>query len=126
MFDEFERELHFRRLWNSVRIERPVKYSLFTFGDSKLAYYLVTPKAENEDLVRIQQGQVTISRARIITPDSLRPEFRNFFEDNEDFGLADFLMTRTAAFSNLKLDNHFSSERIATDSLAEAIDRLNR
>lgn len=125
MFDEFEQEAHFRRMWDSVRIERGVTYSLFTFGDSELPYYLVTPQGDGEETVKIRQGQVTISRARIITPDNMGPEFRDFFEANEERGFAEFLMSRAAAFSNLKLSNHRGSEKIVTDTIEEAIDRLN-
>ncbi|HIF01771.1 MAG TPA: hypothetical protein EYG03_04520 [Planctomycetes bacterium] len=126
MFDEFEQEQHFRRMWDAVRIERIVTYSLFTFGDSDLPYFLVTPQ-ENDDTtaVRVRQGQITVSRARIITPDSMRPEFLDFFEENEDAGFAEFLMARSAAFSNLKLSNHHGSERIVADTIEEAVDRLN-
>lgn len=126
MFDEFEQEAYFRHMWDSVRIERGVEYSLFTFGDSDLPYYLVTQPADGEDTVCIRQGQVTISRARIITADNMRPEFQDFFEENEDSGFADFLMSRAAAFSNLKLSNQRGSEKIVTDTVEEAIDRLNR
>ncbi len=126
MFDEFDREMHFRRLWESVRIERRVTYSLFTFGDSDLPYFLVTPQTADTDTVRIRQGQITISRAKIITPDSMRPEFRDFFEEHEDAGMADFLMARSAAFSNLKLSNRRGTEEIVTDTVEEAVDRLNR
>ncbi len=125
MFDEFEREQHFRRMWDAVRIERIVTYSLFTFGDSALPYFLVTPKENDDATVRVRQGQITVSRARIITPDSMRPEFRDFFEENEHAGFAEFLMARSAAFSNLKLSNHHGSERIVTDTIEEAVDRLN-
>lgn len=124
MFDDYNQEQQFRALWDAVRIEREVEYSLFTFGDSDLPYYLVTP-GQDDGMVRIRKGQITISRARIITPDSARPEFQNFFEENEDFGMADFLMARSAAFSNLKLTNHHSSEDIVTDTVEEAVDRLN-
>lgn len=125
MFDEFDQEMHFRRLWESVRIERGVTYSLFTFGDSDLPYFLVNSQ-EDQDTVRIRQGQITISRARIITPDSMQPEFRDFFESNEEMGMAEFLMSRSAAFSNLKISNHRGSDRIVTDTVEEAVDRLNR
>ena len=125
MFEEFEQERRFREMWESVRIERSVPYSLFTFGDSDLPYFLVTPQTEG-DAVRIRQGQITVSRARIITPDSMHPELRDFFEDNEDAGFAEFLMARSAAFSNLKLSNTRGSERIVTDSVEEAVDRLNK
>jgi hypothetical protein len=126
MFDEFAQEKHFRRMWESVRIERRVEYSLFTFGDSDLPYFLITPQAEDEATVKIRQGQITISRARIITPDSMQPELRDFFENHEDLGFAEFLMSRSAAFSNLKISNQRGSEKIVTDTTEEAVERLNR
>jgi hypothetical protein len=125
MFEDFERERFYHQLWESVRIERGVSYSLFTFGDSKLPYFLVTPADNENNTVAVRQGQVTISRATILTPDSARPEFQNFFENSDEFGAAEFLMSRTAAFSNLKLSNHQGSERIVTDTIAEAVDSLN-
>ncbi len=126
MFDEFEQFEKLREAWNSVRIERPVEYGLFTFGDSDLPYFLVTSTGQKNTTVAIRKGQVTVSRARIITPDSMRPEFRNFFEDDEDAGFVQFLMSRTAAFSNLKLSNHSGPEQIVTDTVEEAVARLNQ
>ena len=125
MFDEYDQEMHFRRIWESVRIERGVSYSLFTFGDSDLPYYLVTEPGNDDPMVKVRKGMVTVSRARIITPDSMRPEFENFFEESEDASYASFLMARTAAFSNLKLTNKNSTEKIVTDTVEEAVDRLN-
>ena len=55
----------------------------------------------------------------------MRPEFENFFEESEDASYASFLMARTAAFSNLKLTNKNSTEKIVTDTVEEAVDRLN-
>ena len=125
MFEDMERERFFHSLWESVRIERSVRFSLFTFGDSDLPYFLVTSASE-ADTVSVRQGQVTVSRARILTPDSMRPELLNFFENADESGAAEFLMSRTAAFSNLKLHNHQGSERIVTDTVAEAVDQLNQ
>lgn len=125
-FEDFEREQFFRSLWESVRIERRVEYSLFTFGDSDLPYFLVTSAAEGEDTVKVQRGQITVSRAKIITPDSMRPDFQNFFDDDQDYGFAEFLMTRSAAFSNLKISNQHGPEKIVTDTVEEAVDNLNR
>jgi hypothetical protein len=76
--------------------------------------------------VAVRQGQVTISRAKILTPDNIHPEFQNFFENSDEFGAAEFMMSRTAAFSNLKISNRQGSERIVTDTIAEAVDQLNR
>lgn len=126
MFDEFEKMQRFRAAWNEVRIERPVHYGLFTFGDSDLPYYLVTSADDRDAMVRIREGQVNISRARIITPDSMRPELQNFFEEHEDTGFFEFLMARTAAFSNLRLCNQSGPDQIVTDTVEEAVSRLNR
>ncbi|MCH2201253.1 MAG: hypothetical protein MK102_04735 [Fuerstiella sp.] len=125
MFEDHERERFFQKLWESVRIEREVRFSLFTFGDSDLPYFLVMPADGENRTVSVRQGQVTISRAKILTPDNVQPEFHNFFESSDEFGAAEFLMSRTAAFSNLKLSNHQGSERIITDTVAEAVDQLN-
>ena len=40
-FDEFVAHDRFRKAWHSVKIVRPVRYSLFTFGDTDLPYFLV-------------------------------------------------------------------------------------
>ncbi|MEJ7594577.1 MAG: hypothetical protein WKF77_23830 [Planctomycetaceae bacterium] len=100
MFDEFEQFQRFRSTWNAVRIERAVELGLFTFGDSDLPYYLVTSSsgkgvAANSAMVKVRRGNVTVSRARIITPDTMHPELRNFFEEHEETGLIEFLMSRT-------------------------------
>ena len=125
MFEDHERERFFQQLWESVQIERGVSYSLFTFGDSEWPYFLVTPADSENKTVAVRQGQVTISRAQSMTTDNMRPEFQNFFENSDEFGAAEFLMSRTAAFSNLKLSNHQGSERIVTDTIQEAVDQLN-
>jgi len=125
MFEDMERERFFHQLWESVRIERSVRFSLFTFGDSDLPYFLVTASGD-ADTVSVRQGQVTVSRARILTPDSMRPELLDFFENTNESGAAEFLMSRTAAFSNLKLRNRQGSERLVTDTIDEAVEQLNR
>ena len=126
LFDEFEQFQRFKNAWSSVRIERSAEYGLFTFGDSELPYYLVTSSDEGDRLVKVRKGKVTISRARIITPDSMHPDLRDFFEEHEDTGLISFLMSRTAAFSNLKLANESSPDRIVTDTVEEAVAKLNK
>jgi hypothetical protein len=125
IFDNFEQFQQFRAAWTSIKIERSVEMGLFTFGDSDLPYYLVT-SSEKSQTVRIRRGSVTISRARIITPDSLHPEIRNFFEEHEDLGYIEKLLTRSAAFSNLRLVNDSGPDRIVTDTVEEAVEKLNR
>ncbi|MCA9048002.1 MAG: hypothetical protein KDA89_04705 [Planctomycetaceae bacterium] len=132
-FDEFDQFQQFRAAWDAIRIERSVEYMLFTLGDSELPYYLVTggrdsagdhARDKSDAMVSVRQGQVRITRPRIITPDNMQPEFRNFFEDEEEYGFLRFLLARSATFSNLKLQNESGPERIVTDTMEEAVSRL--
>ena len=125
MFEGFEQFRRLREAWSKVRIERPVQTGLFTFGDSDLPYFLVTSSGA-EKLVRIRRGSISISRARIITLDTMHPELRNFFEEQEEAGFIEFLMSRTAAFSNLRLTNQAGPDSIVTDTIEEAVAKLNR
>ena len=125
-FHPFDREHRFRKAWEAVQIRRRVPYSLFTFGESVLPYFLVCRPETSGELVSIRNGEVRITRPTIITPDSARPEFRNFFDEYGDEGMVEFLLARTAAFSHLRLANESGPSRIVSDSVDEAVARLNR
>ena len=126
MFDDYDHERRIYEAWHRVRIERPVDYSLFTFGETVMPYYLVLGADSSNDLVKVRRGDVRVARATIITPDSLAPEFRNFFEDPEYENMIAFLLARSAAFSNLKVSNQHGSDQIVSDSIEEAVGKLNR
>lgn len=126
-FDSFEQEQRFRKMWESVAIERPVHYSLFTFGESVLPYFLVARSEKPGDPVALTKGEVRITRPTIITPDNMRPEFQNFFEENDDGeAMVDFLLARSAAFSHLKLDNSHGPQRRMSNNVEEVVAKLNR
>ena len=125
-FDELDDEMRFRDTWEAVQIVRPVHYSLFTFGESELPYFLVCDRAVDGDTVSVTRGEVRITRPTIITPDNARPEFRNFFGAQEDDSIVEFLMTRSAGFSNLKLDNTSGPAEIVSDRVDEAVEKLNQ
>jgi hypothetical protein len=125
-FAEFEQRRRFQEAWEAVAIARPVHYSLFTFGESDLPYFLVCEARPPQPTVTITRGDVRITRPMIITPDNVRPEFRNFFENGEEGLLADFIMARSAAFSHLQFENQHGPERIVTDNVEEAVAQLNR
>ena len=125
-FDEFDEERHFRELWEAVRIARPVNYLLFTFGESQLPYYLVCGDSDSGIPVSITQGDVRIKRPTIITPENAGGEFRNFFENNEERGAAEFLLARSAHFRNLQFDNYAGETKIVSDNIDEAVSKLSR
>jgi hypothetical protein len=61
----------------------------------------------------------------IITPHNARPEFQNFFEHPEEEGVVEFLMARSARFSNLKLVNQRESRRSVASGMQATVDSLN-
>ena len=124
--DGFANERRFHAAWDSVKIVRGVRYSLFTFGESDLSYYLVLSGLKPDQAVSVTQGDVKITRPLIIRPDNSPPEFENFFEDADDEDLAQFVMSRTASFSNLKLQNRAGSKRLVSDSVEETVAILTR
>jgi hypothetical protein len=123
---EHEQERRFRAAWEAVAIRRAVHYSLFTFGESVLPYFLVLSAAKPGETASLTQGAVKITRPTIITPDNMRPEFSDFFEDSDDERLAQFLLARTAGFSHLRLANASGPKRITSDSVDEIVNKLNR
>lgn len=125
IFSNFDEEDILEQLWKSVVIARPVNYSLFTFGASELQYYLVLSQEDSGDPLKIRRGEIKITRPMIITPHNAQPEFQDFFDDDQGETLINFLMARTAAFSNLQLSNHSGSEKIVSDQVDEVVDRLN-
>ncbi|SFJ16949.1 hypothetical protein [Planctomicrobium piriforme] len=125
-FSSYDHERRFRELWDSVQIARPVPYTLFTFGTSDLPYFLVVAGAQKTDVVQVSRGQVSITRPLLLTPYNAPPELRNFFEDEDMSGLVDMMLSRTAAFSNLRLENHQQRSELTSDSVEEVVARLNR
>lgn len=124
--DGFEDERRFVAAWESVKIERPVRYSLFTFGETDLPYFLVLSGEGADQAVSVTRGEVKITRPLIIRPDRSPPEFENMFDEVDDQNLAQFIMARTATFSNWKFLNRSGSKRLVTDSVEETVEGLNR
>lgn len=125
-FDDYEEIRQFRDAWDATSIARPVHYSLFTFGESVLPYFLVCDAPQPGNRVSVTKGEVRITRPTIITPDTARPEFQNFFEDRREEGIVDVLLARSAAFSHLKFANEQGPKRLVTDSVDETVAKLNR
>ncbi|MBX3440741.1 MAG: hypothetical protein KF861_24840 [Planctomycetaceae bacterium] len=124
-FSDHDAGARFRKAWQAVAIARSVSYSLFTFGESELPYFLIVDAAQPREPVSVTQGEVRITRPLIITPHNARPELRGFFEDHEFDDVVDFLLQRTAAFSHLKFSNQHGPAQIVSDSVEEVVARLN-
>lgn len=125
-FADFEQQRRFHEAWEMVQIVRPVHHSLFTFGETTMAYFLVLNAEAPATTISITRGDVRVTRPLIITPDNARPEFQNFFDDTDDEMVAQFILARTAVFSHLKFQNQSGPMRIVTDCMEEAVARLNR
>lgn len=115
----------FREIWERIEIRRPVHYSLFTFGETTLPYYLVAEPPAGE-LVRVVRGDVKVTRPLIITPDNVQPEFREFFESSDEEQMLQFLLARSAAFSHLRFTNAAGEPHLVSDHVDEAVAKLNR
>lgn len=98
-------------------------YTLFTFGETELPYYLVVAAKDAGELVGVTRGQVSITRPTIITPDNVRPEFEGFFEQDED-SMVNFLLARGMSFPHMKFANRAGQTDLVSDSVEEAVSRL--
>jgi hypothetical protein len=125
-FNEHDQERRFRAAWEAVSIRRSVQYSLFTFGESLLPYFLVLSASRPGQTVSLTRGEVKIARPTIITPQNASPEFQNFFDSDANAEVAQFLLARSAGFSHLKLSNASGPKQIQSDSVEEIVNRLNR
>lgn len=126
LFPPFDDEARFMRAWHAVEIARPVHQGLFTFDVSDLPYILVCGGRKPGAMVRVTKGEIKISRPLIITPDNLRPDFEDFFEENGEEDFVQFLLARTAAFSNLKIRNTSTEKKLVSDSVEEVVEKLNK
>ena len=125
-FDQFEQERRFHEAWEAVEIVRPVPFSLFTFGDSVLPYYLVCGDPEGTTPASLTTGQVRIQRPLILTPENADPDLDDFFETPEEEGVVQFLLARSVHFGNLKFANQNQAKRIVSDGVQATIAKLNR
>ncbi len=125
-FDEFNPEKTFYEAWEAVAIVRPVHYSLFTFGETVLPYFLVCGNQAGTDPLSVRRGDIRINRPMILTAENSEPEFQNFFENSEEEGMAQFLLARTAKFSNLKFMNQSREQEVVYDSMDAAVEKINR
>jgi len=64
--------------YKNIKVIRPPKYRLSTFGNSEIRYTLVTDVAGLLDRSRVRYGLVTAERPAILTPHTLKERFEGF------------------------------------------------
>jgi len=125
-FRESDPRQRFLEAWSAVEIVRSVTYSLFTFGESLLPYYLVCGDKKVVERALVTRGEVRIDRPMIITAHAAAPQLRDFFETQEEEGVARFLLARTAQFSNLRLQNQSGTRRTVDQSVQATVEKLTK
>ena len=100
-------------------------YTLFTFGQTDLPYYLVVAAETAGEPVGVTKGEVSITRPSILTPDNVEPEFLGFFEQDEG-NMVDFLLARGMSFPHLKFANRAGQTDLVSDSVEEVVARLQQ
>jgi len=74
-----------QKLFSQIRVIRPPKYRLATFGASIIDYSLITDVAGFKDRARLRTGKVISEKPNIITPDNLKNRFEGFGPESEEF-----------------------------------------
>ena len=128
--DPFAQQRRLAELMERIELPRPVRRSLFTFGDTDLPYVLIIEPGRDGQ-AELVAGTVKVTRPTILTPDS-QPQFFGFFEELADqagVDLADFVqfaLQRTAAFERLRVANELGMPEKPGGGLEEVLDRVMR
>jgi hypothetical protein len=78
-----------KKFLEQIRLVRPPKKVLSTFGATRIQYHLVSPVDDLPDKTRLREGWVVSEKPKILTPDALTERFDGFGEDAPEF--TDFL-----------------------------------
>ncbi|QDT36421.1 hypothetical protein [Stratiformator vulcanicus] len=113
-------------LWNAVRVERSMPYTLFTFGATDLPYFLIVGPDSDDGSIAATRGEIRITRPSIITPENADPEFEGFFEEGEGDSMIEFLMARGISFPNAKFSNQSRNVDLSGDGVDEIVARLKQ
>ena len=91
-----------------------------TIHTIELAYALGIPT------IRVNTGRWGTSKDfdELMANRGIEPRLPGHTDD--DAGFAQFLLSRTASFSHLRLNNHSKGQKFVTDSVEETVDRLNQ
>ena len=101
--------------YETTHIIRERKYSLYTFGDTRLPYYFVSrSELDSKDTV-VREGNVVVEKPQILLPGTMGV-FEGF-EFDEDMGVDEndvqhLLIARKILLPSLKYTNHESNMEV--------------
>ncbi len=113
--------------YETTHIIRERKYSLYTFGTTKLPYYFIgRSEIDPKDTV-VREGRVVVEKPQILLPGTL--SMFEGFEFDEDMGIdADdarhLLLSRRILLPSLKYVNHENNMEVVAEGTDERISRL--
>ena len=114
----------FEQAWGETEIIRSAHRTLFTFGDTRLPYIIVSESLVNKPDVVVREGEMVIKRPVIISADSGHPLFSGFGDKDKE--LAGFLFQRLAYIPPYQYENSAASLSVLSEPLEAVIDKLRK
>ena len=114
----------FEEAWRKTKILRPVEKKLFTFGDTRLPYFLVAASLVNPGDTVVRKGIVVVDRPIIYAPSPGHPLFEGFGEKGEQ--VAGLVIQRLMRLPPYKYKNEAARLYVASDPLDRVVARLNQ
>lgn len=110
-----------------IRLLRPPKHSLATFGTTSLRYVLLSPLDQEPASCRLREGEVTAQRPKIITPEIWAKRFEGFGEDEQAYG-RQIEKTYGDSFRALEYNfrNHLTQTTVEHARLPEVAERTRK
>lgn len=68
-----------------MKIIKPPKHTLSTFGTTALRYVLLSALPDQPESCRVREGEVTAERPKILTPDFWKKRFQGFGEESDAY-----------------------------------------
>jgi len=114
----------FEQAWGETEIIRSTKNTLFTFGDTRLSYIIVSESLINKPDVVVREGELVVQRPVIISPESGHPFFSGFGDKEQE--LAGFLIHRMAYIPPYRYENKAASMSVLSEPMEAVIEKIKK
>ncbi len=113
----------FEQAWTKTRILRAVERKLFTFGDTRMPYFLVAESLVNRGDTVVRRGEVVVERPLIYAPGPGHPLFEGFGPKGKK--AAGIIVQRLMYIPPYKYKNTPHELYVTPDPLDRTVARLN-